>query len=182
MRIKDYKPGKGIRVNDKMQTGYTYTLTGRYGKDFDPAFKPQMTPQQMLNLGVFEGKYLNDCKKEFPAEWFESADKLGKLSPSQADPSVNAFGVKSRLSLQEWKRRRWIPIAPGDQDVRGWFQWYCRYYIGRRDSNVDDIQIKRWKSYKRHLAQVVKNCPSGDISCRPRQRQGLLQWAYDPYV
>ena len=182
MKVKDYKLGGTIHVSDKMQTGYSYILSAKYGKQFHKDFNPQLTPKQILDLGAFEGKYLNDCAGELPEEWYKSASKKGKLSPAKANPAVNAFGIKSRLSLHEWRKRGWIPIVPGDKDVRGWFQWYCRYYIGRRDPNVDIVQIKRWRSYKRHLAQVVKNCKPGDITCRLKQRQGLLQWAYDPFV
>uniref|UniRef100_A0A6C0F8G3 Uncharacterized protein n=1 Tax=viral metagenome TaxID=1070528 RepID=A0A6C0F8G3_9ZZZZ len=179
-----YKKGKIIKVNDKMQSNYSYILTASYGKKgfSHPDFKPDLTPKQILELGAFEGKYLNDCDEEFPKEWYKSAKKKGKLSPMKANPAINCFGMKSRLSLQEWKKRKWIPINEKDKDVRGWFQWYCRYYIGRRDKNVDRIQINRWKSYKRHLGQIRKNCKPGDFSCRPKQRQGLLQWAYNPFI
>lgn len=182
MKIKKYKPGLEIKIDDKMQTGYKYTLTAKYGMEFDEDFNPEITPDEMLKLGIFEGKYMNDCRNEFPEEWYKEANKAGKLSPNQANPIINAFKVKSRMSLQEWEIRGWIPITKGDKDIRGWFQWYCRYYIGRRDPNVDRIQIKRWKSYKRHVGQIKKNCKPGDIGCRPKQRQGLLQWAYNPYI
>tara|TARA_B100001996_G_scaffold361320_1_gene327976 strand:+ start:1995 stop:2609 length:615 start_codon:yes stop_codon:yes gene_type:complete len=182
MKIQKYKPGLEIKVDDKMQTGYKYTLTARYGMEFDEDFNPELKPDEMLKLGIFEGKYMNDCKNEFPEEWYKEANKAGALSPKKANPLVNAFKVKSRMSLQEWERRGWIPITKGDKDIRGWFQWYCRYYIGRRDPNVDRIQIKRWKSYKRHVGQIKKNCKQGDIECRPKQRQGLLQWAYNPCI
>lgn len=175
-----YKPGMRIRVSDKMQKNYTYTLSAPYGADFDPKFTPDLTPEKMLELGIFEGKYLNDCYKEFPKEWFLNSMK--KLSPLKADSSINRFEIKSRLSLDEWKTRGWIPITDGDRDVRGWFQWYCRYYIGRRMPKVDEIQIKRWKSFKRHVGQIKANCKPGDLSCRPKQRQALLQWAYDPFI
>jgi len=164
---------KQIEVNDKMQQGYVYILTEPEGKNFSPDFTPQLTPKQMLELGVFEGKYLNDCKNEFPLNWYENA----KLS-SYPDIQCNYFRVKSRLSLTEWQRRGWI-YGP---DVRGWFQWYCRYYMGRRLDDIDAIQIKRWRAFKRHLVQIEKNCRVMDLSCRPRQRQALLQWAYDPFI
>lgn len=166
--------GKTIKVHDKMQTGYSYKLSAPYGKDFDPDFKPQLTPKEMLKYGVFEGKYLNDCRDEFPLEWFSSA----KLSPERADPSVNFFKIKSRQSLQEWQRKHWI-LQP---DVRGWFQWYCRYFIGRRIPDIDKVQIARWRAFARHRGQIVKNCNKKDLECRPRQRQALLQWAYDPFI
>ena len=143
-------------------------------------------------MGVFEGKYLNDCLLEFPREWFAAALRAGKLSPGRADPSLNAFGVKSRLSLGEWRRKGWVPAAEGDRDVRGWFQWYCRYWIGRRDPAVDAVQIARWKAFVRHQAQIVASyrrlgqhrprTAAQKRRHRPRQRQALLQWGYNPYV
>lgn len=184
-----YKPGKTINVSDKMQDNYSYKLDARPGKDFDSEFKPELTPQQMLELGVFEGKYLCDCTDEFPTEWFTNA----KLSPEKPDISLNLFKIKSRLSLQEWRRRKWIPIVPGDKDIRGWFQWYCRYWIGRRDTNVDSVQIARWKAFTRHKGQILASLRRMQsdkrpvskpelMKHRPRQRQALLQWAYNPFA
>jgi hypothetical protein len=178
--ISLYKPGLRLRINDKMQKNYSYTLKAPYGASFDKEFTPELSPQEMLELGIFEGKYLNDCYKEFPKEWFLKS--LDKLSPDKPDIQVNRFQIKSRLSLKEWKTRGWIPIAPGDKDIRGWFQWYCRYYIGRRIPHIDQVQIKRWKSFKRHVGQIKANCKPGVITCRPKQRQALLQWAYDPFI
>lgn len=162
-----------VRVSDLMQDDYEYELSEPAGKNFSPDFLPDLTPVEMLNMGVFEGKYLNDCLHEFPDSWFENA----QLSPKTADTDKNFFHVKSRLSLSEWRRRGWI-VGP---DPRGWFQWYCRYYYGRRLPEVDNIQIKRWKSFARHKAQIEKNCYFGDLNCRARQRQALLQWAYNPF-
>ena len=162
-----------IYVNDKMQQGYSYELTEPMGMNFASDFKPDLTPQQMLEMGVFEGHYLNDCQSEFPPSWFTKA----RLSLDKPDEKVNYFQIKSRQPLQEWQRKGWI-IGP---DVRGWFQWYCRYYMGRRLPEVDVLQIKRWKAFKRHKAQVEQNCLIGDLNCRSRQRQALLQWAYNPF-
>jgi len=161
-----------------MQKGYSYRLDAPVGKNFDPEFRPALTPPEMLELGVFEGKYLNDCMNEFPLEWYIKTKN--KLSPEHPDISKNRFRIKSRLSRKEWVRKGWI--QPGDPDVRGWFQWYCRYYMGRRDPVLDKRQIKRWKSFARHAGQIRKNCNPGDLSCRPKQRQALLQWAYDPFI
>lgn len=161
-----------IIVNDKMQKDYRYELTASEGENFDPDFKPELTPPQMLELGVFEGKYLNDCREEFPASWYNKA----KLSQN-ANPEINYFKIKSRLPLAEWRRRGWI----AKPDPRGWFQWYCRYYRGRRIEGLDQWQIKRWRTFIRHKAQIEHNCFNGDLNCRPKQRQALLQWAYDPF-
>jgi len=168
--------GRTIIVHDKMQSNYHYTLVKPMGDFSDyPDFQPELTPTQMLHYGVFEGKYLNDCTDEFPLEWF-----VGSPLSEDHRPHVelNFFRIKSRQSLSEWKRKQWIV----GHDVRGWFQWYCRFFIGRRDSSVDALQVKRWKAFKRHRAQLQKNCVQGDASCRPKQRQALLQWAYDPLV
>ena len=162
---------KEVLVGDKMQQGYRYVLTAPVGRDFDPEFKPELTPAEMLALGVFGGKYMTDCRAEFPADWYEKA----KLSPERKDPSLNFFGIDASLPLSEWQRRGWIH----PDDPRGWFQWYCRYFMGRRTPDEDARQVARWKAMKRHVAQVRKNCVAGDLSCRQRQRQALLHWAYD---
>ena len=164
-------PVREVVVNDKMQQGYRYVLTAPMGGAFDPQFTPGLTPGQMLALGVFGGKYMTDCRDEFPADWYVEA----KLSPERKDPALNFFGIDASLPLVEWQRRGWIH----PDDPRGWFQWYCRYYMGRRMPEEDARQIARWKAMKRHVAQVRRNCAAGDLSCRQRQRQALLHWAYD---
>jgi len=160
-----------VTVNDRMQKGYRYELSARLGQDFAPGFEPELTPKQMLRLGVFGGKYMTDTRKEFPASWFEGA----KLSPSKRDASLNFFGVDASQPLSVWRKKGWIHR----DDPRGWFQWYCRYYMGRRLPEEDERQIKRWRAIRRHVAQVKHHCEPGNLTCRPRQRQALLQWAYD---
>lgn len=160
-----------IVVNDKMQKEYKYELVEPMGKNFDPEFKPELTPKQMLALGVFGGKYMTDCSREFPKDWYKNA----KLSPEKRNASLNFFGINASQPLSVWRKKGWIYR----EDPRGWFQWYCRYYMGRRLSKEDQRQIKRWKAIKRHIAQVRKNCKKGDLSCRPKQRQVILHWAYD---
>ncbi|MEL7184876.1 MAG: hypothetical protein AAFN50_00400 [Pseudomonadota bacterium] len=159
-----------VVVNDKMQSDYVYTLTARTGRDFDAEFEPQLTPKEMLEMGVFGGKYMTDCQDEFPDSWFTKA----KLSPERYNNDLNLFGVKASQPLAEWRRKGWI----WPDDPRGWFQWYCRYYMGRRCED-DERQIKRWKNMKRHVTQVRRNCERYDMDCRPKQRQALLHWAYD---
>ncbi|MFA6429844.1 MAG: hypothetical protein WCV84_05095 [Patescibacteria group bacterium] len=160
-----------ITVHDKMQRGYRYLCTEPIGKHFDPAFRPDLTPKDMLALGVFGGKYMTDCRAEFPASWFTRA----KLSPEKHEPTLNYFGVDASQSLSVWRAKGWIH----PDDPRGWFQWYCRYYMGRRMPEEDARQIKRWKQMVRHIAQIKHACPTGDLHCHPRQRQALLHWAYD---
>jgi hypothetical protein len=161
---------KWIEVNDLMQQNYAYLITEPAGRNFHPDFKPQLTPKEMLEMGVFGGKYMTDCRDEFPASWFEKA----KLCHERHDPKLNFFGVNASKSLGYWKQKGWIY----EEDPRGWFQWYCRYYIGRRCSD-DERQIKRWRAIQRHIAQIRANCPKGALDCRPRQRQAVLHWAYD---
>ncbi len=158
-------------VNDRMQHGYRYELTAPIGRDFDPEFVPELTPQEMLELGVFCGKYMTDTRDEFPREWFTRA----KLSPHRRDCSLNFFGVSASQPLSVWREKGWIH----PEDPRGWFQWYCRYYMGRRMPEEDRRQIKRWKAMRRHKRQIERNCEPGDLDCRKRQRQALLHWAYD---
>ncbi|MGW8184912.1 MAG: hypothetical protein ACWGHO_02270 [Candidatus Moraniibacteriota bacterium] len=160
-----------IIVNDKMQQNYEYKLSASMGEDFAVDFKPELTPKEMLELGVFGGKYMTDCQEEFPKNWFKKA----KLSPGKYDKELNYFGVRASQSLQEWQKKGWIY----KDDPRGWFQWYCRYYMGRRIPSEDYRQIKRWKAITRHISALKRNCPEGDMSCRPRQRQAILHWAYD---
>lgn len=162
---------KTIAVNDKMQKRYRYELTEPVGRNFDPEFQPELTPKEMLALGVFGGKYMTDCKKEFPKSWYARA-KLSK----HHDDTLNFFHKHASQPLKVWREKGWINEK---HDPRGWFQWYCRYYMGRRLPKEDQRQIKRWKAMKRHVAQVKKHCRKGDWSCRSTQRQALLHWAYD---
>lgn len=179
-KTDEFVPGLIIKAFNKMDNGYTYKLTNKIGDIDHPDFNPYFNPGEMLEMGIFEGKYLNDCILEFPKEWFENAIKSKTLSPEKSDINCNCFSIKSRLSRSEWIKNGWIPQIDEDPDNRGWFQWYCRYYIGRRIPEIDDIQIKRWKAFKRHYGQVRKNCD--EINCRPKQRQALLQWAYNAFV
>ena len=153
-----------------MQRGYVYFLSEQIGNNFHSEFRPELSPKEMLELGVFGGKYMSDCTAEFPLDWFEKARLCSKIH----DPELNLFGVNASQTLAEWRRKGWIY----KEDPRGWFQWYCRYYMGRRCPD-DERQIKRWKSMSRHIGQITKNCRYLDLDCRPRQRQALLHWAYD---
>lgn len=160
-----------ITVNDKIQKNYTYYRTQPIGENFAQDFKPDLTPKQMLELGVFSGRYLNDCIDEFPKEWYKNA----KLSDDDKDPSLNYFGIEASMSLKHWQEKGWIY----EEDPRGWFQWYARYYMGRRIGEEDRRQIKRWKAMKRHVGAIKKNCEPQDLECRKKQHQALLHWAYD---
>lgn len=160
-----------ISVNEAYQDGYTYTLTCASGQKFHHDFRPELTPKQMLQLGIFGGDYFNEVPNEFPADWFEGV----QLSPGGARKELNYFKVNASQPLMVWQKKGWIY----PEDPKGWFLWYCRYYMGRRIAEEDDRQIARWRAVRRHIAQLQNHCQVGDLSCRPRQRQALLHWAYD---
>ena len=168
--LSSFKKGDTIYVNNKMQKGYAYTLQEDPGTNFQADFKPYLTP-----------------------------GSLDKLHPEAPDASTNYFQIKSRLGLQAWREKGWVPPGPGQRrhisdqhpllsdikqnpDLRGWFEWYCRYWMGRRIPPLDEIQIKRWKSFVRHSGAVKANCAAGDLTCRPKQRQALLHWAHNPFI
>jgi len=161
-----------VKVKNKMQSGYQYTLTEPVGKNFHKDFKPELTPKEMLELGVFGGKYMTDVAEtdEYPKDWWKKA----KLCKEKHDPKINFFGVNASQPLSIWREKGWI----NEIDPRGWFEWYCRYYMGRR-SEDDDRQIKRWRAIRRHIAQITLKCSPGDFSCNRKQRQAVLHWAYD---
>ena len=161
---------KRVIVNDRMQRGYAYWRTEPVGRNFAPGFTPDLTPKEMLRLGVFGGKYMTDCREEFPRSWFTHA----KLCAERHDARLNCFGVNASQSLGIWRRSGWVHR----QDPRGWFQWYCRYYLGRRTAD-DARQIRRWRAITRHVAAIRKHCEPGDLECRRQQRQAILHWAYD---
>jgi hypothetical protein len=167
---------KKITVSDNFQENYRYVLSAPEGKGFDPEFKPQLTPKEMLRLGVFGGAYFIGVDglipSDLPKDWFKGV----KLSPDgRKHAKLNYFGVSASLPLSYWKRKGWMY----KDDPHGWFEWYCRYYLGRRIPEEDQRQIKRWKAMRRHIGQVEKSCRKGDVACHPRQRQALLHWAYD---
>lgn len=161
---------KKIIVKDKMQD-YHYYLTEEIGVNFHSEFKPELSPKELLALGIFGGKYMTDCISEFPADWFENA----KLSSERKNIDLNYYKIDASMPLKHWQEKGWI----FPDDPRGWFQWYCRYYYGRRIEDEDKRQIKRWKAMRRHLGAVKSNCQNMDQNCRKKQRQALLHWAYD---
>lgn len=161
-----------VKVREKRQKNSKQTAAKKAGHNFHPDFKPDLTPQQMLELGVFGGQYFGDIPKEFPNTWFKKA----KLSQDgHPHKELNHYEVLASQSRSVWLAKGWIH----KDDPLGWFQWYCRYYLGRRHPD-DERQIKRWRAMKRHVTQITSNCKNQDQSCRRRQRQAILHWAYDP--
>lgn len=167
---------KHITYSDNWQKNYRYYRTEPVGKNFDPTFKPQLTPPEMLRLGIFGGAYFDGVDglvpSDVPKAWFKGV----ALSPTgKKIPALNFFKLNASQPLKVWQQKGWIY----KDDPHGWFQWYCRYYLGRRIPGEDDRQIKRWRAIKRHIMQVVRNCTPGDLYCRRKQRQAILHWAYD---
>ena len=155
-----------------MQQGYRYALVAPAGRDFHPDFRPDLTPAEMLALGVFGGKYMTDCRDEFPGKLV----RRGALSSErQATPSLNWFGVDASQPLSVWRAKGWIH----PDDPRGWFQWYCRYYRAAGCPARTSGRSAAGRPLRRHIAQLRRACEPGDRWCRPRQRQALLHWAYD---
>lgn len=167
---------KILTHSDHFQKRYRYALTVPIGKQFDPAFKPELTPKEMLKLGVFGGAYFDGVDglipDDLPRSWFAGVE----LSPDgKKHHEYNYFGINASQPLSVWRKKGWIDA----RDPHGWFQWYCRYYLGRRIPEEDKRQIGRWKAIRRHIAQVKRHCRKGDANCRPKQRQAILHWAYD---
>lgn len=161
---------KIIVSQSPLQKGYRYELTAPVGKQFEPTFKPMLTPKEMLELGVFGGAYFEGAIDEYPRTWFVRA----KIA-TKKDRHLNYFGVHASQPRSVWIKKGWIST----DDPRGWFEWYCRYYLGRRIPKEDARQIRRWHAIRRHVMQIKNHCRAGDETCRPRQRQALLHWAYD---
>lgn len=161
-----------IHVDEPYQTSYAYPLDAPMGRHFAADFTPDLSPKAMLQLGVFGGDYFKVVPVEFPADWFDGVELSGEGGGRK---ERNYFGVMASQSLKEWQRKGWIY----PEDPLGWFLWYCRYYMGRRIPEEDARQIKRWKNMRRHVVQIEHACLASDMSCRPRQRQALLHWAYD---
>jgi len=200
--LKSGRPLASFKKGDVIKgPRFQYKLTEEPG-ELGPEFQPALSPAEMLMLGVFEGAYLNDCYTEFPVEWFLGGLMTDSLRPGSPDPTVNLFKIKSRQPLSVWKENGWVPDgnpgnsglsglsvtgrailgSPENPDERGWFQWYCRYWMGRRIPALDSVQIGRWKSFARHAGAIKANCKPGDLSCRPKERQALLQWAWNPFI
>lgn len=125
-------------------------------------FHPLFTPYEMLELGVFDGDYYCADHPDF------------RTAPIITEHNLFCAGASHPLHV--WQEKGWIT----PEDPMGWFQWYTRYYHGRRIAQLDSHQIKRWRSFiARHGAQVLKS-GNGDITKRRKQRQSLLHWAADP--
>ena len=118
-----------------------------------PSFTPNKSPEEMLREGCFGGSYwrplrsrrlgisVADDYKELPSSWYSGLDVSSFLTSPTYDIEINKYKVASGQSIEEWEAAGWINHT---HDVRGWFQWYCRFYMGRRCDD-DERQISRWK-------------------------------------
>jgi hypothetical protein len=191
MSISTMHTSRTVHSHDPLQPGYSYTLVEGEAQGFDSTFTPNLTPKHMLDMGVFGGNYFEGAVAEYPNDWFTEVKVLAcgdqrflgeKVTRKKDkirfgrhyDESLNFFNVDASQSREEWSRKGWIH----PDDPRGWFQWYCRYTMGRRHED-DARQIDRWRKMARHVMWLQNACSVGDLHCRPRQRQALLHWAYD---
>jgi len=161
-----------------------------------PTFRPVFEPSQVIRQGAFGGTYwrpivsgvtgeaIKDAWKEFPDDWFKGVPaKLLTASWPRYDAAVNRYGVKCGGSLDMWESSGWI----SNIDPYGWFQWYCRFFLGRRSSD-DARQIQRWNSVAgpggRFKNQLIGRCARAstthdDATISPVIRQSLLHWGYE---
>jgi len=161
-----------------------------------PEFKPNLTPKEVLQKGSFGGtyfrpiyssvtkqKYGKEVWQELPKDWLEGLNIKNQVSSSFYDNSRNKYKVKCGASLEEWENSGWMD----KQDPYGWFQWFCRFYQGRRTED-DERQIGRWARcagetgrWKNNLiSKIVKaGCAWDNYAVSPVVRQTLQHWAYE---
>ena len=151
-----------------MQSGYHHERVATTGRNFHPDFRPDLATKEMLELGVFCGKYMTDTRKEFPASWFTRA----KLSPHSRDCSLNYFGVDASQPLSVWRKRGCDSFRRSARMV----PMVLPLLHGPANAPEEDArQIRRWNAMRHHWRR--SNATAN--TCRKRQRQALLHWAYD---
>ncbi|KAB2574495.1 hypothetical protein DBV05_g6854 [Lasiodiplodia theobromae] len=211
-------PASGARNVDAIRAGWTsWTPTappparddddtqGTFHFASHPDFTPNKSPEEMLREGCFGGSYFRplyskalgitvaDDWRELPAEWTAGLDVGRYLTSPTYDPEVNKYGVSCGQSIEEWEAAGWIAH---EYDVRGWFQWYCRFWMGRRCDD-DERQIGRWRRcvgetgrwrralLKKYVAVGIRSVfddgdddeARGDVS--PVVHQTCHHWAYE---
>ena len=152
-------------------------------------FSPNKTPIEVIREVAFGGTYFKDIYSDINGKWYKNSWKefvqlkniAAKFYASDCyDVNVNKYGVKCGTSLRFWENKDWINKI----DPYGWFQWYFRYWLGRR-SKDDKRQINRWKKivsrFRGKLVKMIRNAGSkfDDYSISPKIRQILLHWAYE---
>ena len=169
-----------------------------------PSFTPNKSPEEMLREGSFGGSYFRplrsrrldttivDDYKELPSSWYSGLEVSKFLTSSTYDAEINKYKVSSGQSIEEWEAAGWINHT---YDVRGWFQWYCRFYMGRRCAD-DERQISRWRNcvgqtgrwrrmlLKKYVGMGIKEVfddgedeEGRDVS--PVMHQTCHHWAYE---
>ena len=152
-------------------------------------FRVNKSPVEVISEGAFGGTYFRDIYSGVNGKWYRNSRKEFKFlsdmdkklyASSYYDVKVNKYGVKVGTSLRFWESKGWINSI----DPYGWFQWYCRYWLGRRSSD-DKWQIKRWRAivnrFKSVLVRMIKDKSAkfNDYSVSPKIRQILLHWGYE---
>lgn len=174
-----------------------------YFKD-QPSFTPNKSPEEMIREGCFGGSYfrplysrrlgttISDDYTELPSAWYAGLDVSRFLTSPTYDTEINKYKVSSGQSIEEWEAAGWINHT---YDVRGWFQWYCRFYMGRRCED-DERQISRWRKcvgetgrwrrmlLKKYVGMGIKDVfddgedeEGRDVS--PVMHQTCHHWAYE---
>ncbi|GAA99042.1 uncharacterized protein L969DRAFT_606417 [Mixia osmundae IAM 14324] len=162
-------------------------------------FHPNLSPEEVLRRGAFGGSYFRPIEskklgKEFhddwsdlPRSWFEGLEHQKYLTNPEYDVEVCCFKSKVGQTYEAWEDQGWIKY---EHDVRGWFQWYCRFFLGRRCED-DERQMSRWKGiasksgrFRNTLLNKYVNQGYNDIDpehepISPGIRQTLLHWAFD---
>jgi hypothetical protein len=158
-----------------------------------PEFTPNLTPQEIFELGSFGGTYwrpiysgvlkkkLKPPLSDYPKSWWKNIP-MENLVSEEYDKSKNKYKVKVGTSLEFWESKKWIkPSHP-----YGWVQWYCDFYMGKR-SDDDERQIKRWLGiagprgrFMRFLVTQIlkKKTDYNDENVSPKIRQVLQHWGY----
>lgn len=160
-----------------------------------PEFHPNMTPKEVLQAGSFGGTYFrpiyssvtgkqykDEALLELPSDFTEGLNRKKMVTSSKYDEGVNTYKVKCGGSLEMWEESGWIH----KQDPYGWFQWYCRFYGGRRSAD-DERQVGRWLRCAgptgRWKNNLIMKCYRGgaqynDPNISPVVRQTLQHWGY----
>lgn len=180
--------------------------TGNFCFESHPDFHPNKSPEQIIREGSFGGTYwrplfskrlgiiVRDDWKELPASWTHGLNVDEYLTSDTYNPEINKYGVACGQSIEEWEAAGWIAH---EYDVRGWFQWYCRYWMGRRCLD-DERQISRWKKcvgetgrwrrilLKKYVALGIRTVFADDdvddqdgVDVSPVVHQTCHHWAYE---
>lgn len=174
-------------------------VNGTFHFESHPDFTPNKSPVEMLSEGAFGGSYyrpiysktlrtsIEDDWEELPDDWLTGLNVETHLTSPHYDAEINKFRVKCGQSIEEWEAAGWISHS---HDVRGWFQWYTRFFMGRRCDD-DDRQVGRWQRcvgrtgrwrrmlLKKYLTAGVRSVADegmDDAEISPVMHQTCHQW------